>query len=524
MSNSVFPPKRNPNYTIPTAAIPIASFNGDANEMYGMVFANISVYPRIDKIANLSLKAICRVCNEEGHCTKLQIPDIIPLRWGLPIYGYALPPTVILSTTINIFMLTILFHKHLRNATNYILISISINDLFTGLTSSSWAIYYYSMGMYLQDFGEHHYRVHSANLEDSLVIPEYLKCVGFIWLFKFLPLFFHSSASWVTVYLAIQRYLYISEPSMVTKYCSKRITFIVLFGIYAMCFLSICPEIFGRYIVTVTITFENHTEVDNFLFYTPFVYDFITIEMFTKINFWIRSFFHLVPCILLTFFTAKLAICMKRAEQKKMSIVGQSSRKYSTVVCGGRKINSTNKLLFLVCGWFLLLEFPAFVIHLGNFLLRIEVMKFEAWPDVVNRIIPLRNLSLLLSAPAQFAIYCWMSAQFRLTAKQIFTKEELYTVNVQNTPDGRRRYNMVIKHIPKPEEDVEAKPRFWRRCCKKKQVQEVEMVPIRNNRKNGKVEKPAETTVPLQTEEEEIVVEEEIMVEDEIVIEEEAMC
>lgn len=58
-----------------------------------------------------------------------------------------------------------------------------------------------------------------------------------------------------------------------------------------------------------------------------------------------------------------------------------------------------------------------------------------------------RNLLIVLTSPIQFSVYCSMSEQFRLTAKQLFSTKLLFVAQAQATFHGGKRYSLVLVNV-----------------------------------------------------------------------------
>lgn len=59
----------------------------------------------------------------------------------------------------------------------------------------------------------------------------------------------------------------------------------------------------------------------------------------------------------------------------------------------------------------------------------------------------------MLTSPIQFAIYCSMSEQFRLTVRQLFSSKLLFVAQAQATFHGGKRYSLILVDV----ETLEAK-------------------------------------------------------------------
>jgi hypothetical protein len=144
----------------------------------------------------------------------MDIGSLVPLNVAIPVYGYLMPALISLMVISNSFIILVLSRKHLRTPTNIVLISMATFDLLTGLTPLPWFIYYYTLKMYKRDekFGF-----------DNEILCKIYPYVSYI-----LPSTFHMVVIWSTVFLAIQRYVYVCAPNSIHKFCTPKITKIVI--------------------------------------------------------------------------------------------------------------------------------------------------------------------------------------------------------------------------------------------------------------------------------------------------------
>lgn len=89
-------------------------------------------------------------------------------------------------------------------------------------------------------------------IDESKGLPAFW-CTMFPYMASILPSIFHTAAIWLTVYLAVQRYIYICMPKLVRNYCTNRrskqaigLICIIAVWIYA-------PELFVTYNESYTV-------------------------------------------------------------------------------------------------------------------------------------------------------------------------------------------------------------------------------------------------------------------------------
>uniref|UniRef100_A0AC35U7M2 G_PROTEIN_RECEP_F1_2 domain-containing protein n=1 Tax=Rhabditophanes sp. KR3021 TaxID=114890 RepID=A0AC35U7M2_9BILA len=411
--------------------------------------------------------------------TVIDINLSTPFEFGQPLYGYLLPSLVSVTTITNFFILIVLSQKHLRTPTNYILFSMALSDAMIGLTSFPWYFYYYTMGGYETD------QQYGLNSFWCQVHP-YSATI--------FPTLFKTCANWLTVFLAIQRYVYVCVPSSVHQYCTPRKTKIIIVSLLFASFVSVFPDIFGRYFYT---EFENgHYKC--YVHYSTWVLEYIGSQFYHIFSTSFKAIcVHAIPCGLLMIFTWKLARTISKAENRKRSWAtttvlesnpsttseGQTIRQQHNsaprpstttripypmsassspnVISGFSRssLYATNRMLLGVCIVFLTLEIPAAVIYVLHFLAATNMLSSSDEADAAAAYYPLnvaliiRNVLVIFISPIQFIIYCSMSEQFRLTVRQLFSSRLLFVTQAQATFHGGKRYSLILVDLDNIDEN-----------------------------------------------------------------------
>lgn len=105
--------------------------------------------------------------------------------------------------------------------------------------------------------------------------------------------------------------------------------------------------------------------------------------------------------------------------------------------------HSTTRMLVVVIIIFLLIEVPAaaiYILHIYLVTQHIENADYHS----INIALMFRNVMILFSYPINFAVYCGMSRQFRLTVRQIFTRETLYFTRPPQGLNRAARYSVIM--------------------------------------------------------------------------------
>ncbi|VDM46640.1 unnamed protein product [Toxocara canis] len=217
----------------------------------------------------------------DGCIVTINISDSVPLDWALPLYGYLMPVLVALTSITNSFLVIVLSQKHLRTPTNYVLLAMAVTDLLTGLTSVPWFLYYYTLRGYTID-------------EKWGLEPFW--CHAHPYLSQMIPTIWHTAAIWLTVFLAIQRYVYVCVPSSVHRYCTPRTTKLCIMTIVCLAVVAEIPELFGKYMES---RYDGDRAICN-LHYAPWVLEVLGVQLFYSIYYWFRVIcVHGIPCFML---------------------------------------------------------------------------------------------------------------------------------------------------------------------------------------------------------------------------------
>ncbi|ULT84441.1 hypothetical protein L5515_019093 [Caenorhabditis briggsae] len=382
-------------------------------------------------------------CYNNYTCRPVFIGNMVPVDWAVPMYGYMMPFIVTLTIATNSFIVVVLSHKYLRTPTNYVLLAMAVTELLTGLSCLPWFTYYYTLSGYKQDM--------------QTGLPSFW-CDMIPYMAAFLPSIFHTMAIWLTVYLAIQRYIYICVPSLVRKFCTIHRSKQVIFFIISVATVMYTPDLMAfhneshevydnRYNRTLTLCYRHKA---------PFMAK-IGEDIYYKVMFTTQTIaVHLIPSVLLVIFTWKLVGAIRIADRRHANLLSKYStntrstrRKFSELTSSSETENKlirlfkqrdsvsvgneprrahglkqNTRMLVVVILLFLITEIPAafiFTIHVLSVSLKFSFVDYQ----FLNILLIVRNVLIVVSYPFRFAIYCGMSQQFRDVVRQMFTGKML---------------------------------------------------------------------------------------------------
>lgn len=320
-------------------------------------------------------------------------------QYTVLVYGYVSPFLVFFTLLTNILVCLVLMKKHMRSATNALLLAMAASDMLTGVWSVPCFIFFYTLGHY------HEW------------VP-YSWCLPYFILYEYLPIIFHTASIWLTVALATQRYIYVCHSMKAKRWCTIPNAIKVVVCIYLLAFLSQVNRFLEVDFIPVevySVDDQNKTAMGCQMKYVTFVENHSAV--YFQMYWWFRVIFiHLIPCSSLVILNALLIYTLKKAQRRRDQLLKQNRKSESRRL---QESNCTTAMLVTVVGVFLLVEFPLAVLMI--------LMIFENTFDVhlinentVGEASLFINLVILLSYPINFFIYCGMSRQFRETFKRLF--------------------------------------------------------------------------------------------------------
>lgn len=260
------------------------------------------------------------------------------LRYSVPLQGYLSPVLVFLTIINNALVCIVLLKPHMRSPTNAILVAMALSDMFTGLFPVPVFLYFYATE-----------RVYEW-------VP-YNWCYVISMFRLYIPTIFHTASIWLTMALAIQRYIYVCHSFKARTWCTIKNVVIGTIAIYAIATLSQITCFFETYPVETfrPSTLEPNKTVSACLReFRPWVIRHM--DLYYSAYFWFRVIFiHLIPCVSLVVMNALLIYAMKKAQQRRMQLLRQNKKNESRKL---KESNCTTLMLVAVVGLFLLVEFP----------------------------------------------------------------------------------------------------------------------------------------------------------------------
>ncbi|RUS91425.1 hypothetical protein EGW08_000855 [Elysia chlorotica] len=313
----------------------------------------------------------------------------------------------ILSNTANIIVLT---RKNMASSSNTLLMWLAVSDLLTMLSYLPFAYHFF-----ITEPG------------DPAVSPFSTPDFGWLVFLLFHASFSivcHTIAIWLTIALAIFRYIYICKPTSGAYYCSQRRAKFVVLLVTCLTILICVPNVGvnyygyvpGKTVEQIGYGSDNTSTVSNVT--TPGLY-FPTIRatssgdmILNNVNNWLQAVLaKFVPCFMLTTLTLLLVHAMHKAYRKRLKLKSQGRVSESD---RNNEHNRTTRMLLAVVVLFTLTELPQGILNLMNIFV-------DCFTSVVYyKLGDLLDIMALINNAINFVLYCIMSSQFRNTFWEIF--------------------------------------------------------------------------------------------------------
>ncbi|ESN99063.1 hypothetical protein HELRODRAFT_66983, partial [Helobdella robusta] len=322
------------------------------------------------------------------------------------VYGVFEPPICLITLVTNFFVCLVLMKKKMRNPTSVLLVALAMSDTLTSVTPLPFFLYFYTTGLY----------------KYYLPYVPYHVCPIYVAFQDVIPTIFHTCSIWLTVTLALQRYLFVCHPIKAKRLGTVSKTVKVIIFVFVMSVLVHSCKFFDNTIINDEndmgsyeskhlingCYLEQRSLMKNYNRVYIFIYYFV-----------IRIFFiYVLPCLALVIVNHILIREMKKARERRIKLLKMKLHGKAAVNCLCESHTST-MMLVVVVGMFLVLELPLaifYVIMVAGFYLSIE---FISQSSQLHFSI-LLNLLILISYPINFFIYCIMSKSFRTSFIQLF--------------------------------------------------------------------------------------------------------
>lgn len=333
----------------------------------------------------------------------LNVSNQYPLDLAVPLYGYAMPALLVVTTVANTIIVAVLREPHMRSPTNAVLMAMAMSDMLTLVFPEPMFFYMYTLN----------------NHAKPLFPPA--ACYAWSFLHEDIPNLFHTASIWLTVLLAVQRYVAVCHPSVALTWCTQRIVNKAIFAIFVFATIHQAPRVFEIFYESTETEWEGECVWVCKEQYNAWV-DKIGLNIYFPIYFWFRVLLvHLAPCTVLVVLNLLLFRALKEAQQRRKKLLKEKSSKKEC-----RKLrdnNCTTLMLITVVSVVLVTEIPLAIITFLHILSNsgLSIFSEESYHALMYFFI-ISNSFIIFSYPINFAIYCGMSRQFRETFRDLFIR------------------------------------------------------------------------------------------------------
>ncbi|XP_077523643.1 G-protein coupled receptor dmsr-1-like [Amblyomma americanum] len=306
------------------------------------------------------------------------------------LHGYLSVTVCVFGILANVLNIIVLTQRNMVSPTNGILTGLAVADMLVIATYLPYTIITHVMP-----------QAPTQSFERAV----------FVLVHSHVSVVFHTVSTWLTVTLAVWRFLAVSFPASSKEWCSMQRARWAVVSVYVSCALCCLPLYLSLTVNQTGTPQEPSYRVDfsNFALANG--------AFLRNLDFWTNSvLMKLVPCVALT----GLSLGLLRALYK----VKTRERRLRQGGCGptGHGGNSeedrdrTTRMLLAVLLLFLVTEFPSGIVSLLSGILGHHFIK-----HVYNNLGADMDILARVSCAVNFILYCFMSRQFRKTSAALFT-------------------------------------------------------------------------------------------------------
>lgn len=355
--------------------------------------------------------------SNETRVVYLNVTCELPIRYAQPMYGYVVPFLLVVTIIANTLIVVVLSKRHMRTPTNAVLMAMALSDMFTLLFPAPWLFYMYT-------FGNHYKPLSPVGV-----------CYAWNIMNEVIPAMFHTASIWLTLALAVQRYIYVCHAPMARTWCTMPRVLKCVGIIALLATLHQSTRFVDRVYKPVEVQWNGEEVVTVCKPDWAEWVIYINLDVYFTFYFCFRVVFvHAVPCVSLVVLNVLLFRAMREAQLKREKLFKENRKNECKRL---RDSNCTTLMLIVVVTVFLLVEIPLAVVTVLHIISSsvTEILDYY----IANVLILFTNFFIIVSYPINFAIYCGMSRQFRETFKELFVRGTI----TARTNGGSSRYSLV---------------------------------------------------------------------------------
>ena len=337
-------------------------------------------------------------------------------RYGFEfiLYGYFMPIWTVLNIIIYSTMIHVFAKKGLTSKTHVCLIALAISDCVAPVFPSVFWFYFFVVK------------------KEFYYVP-FEWCRPFHYLTEVIPRIFTYMSYFLTITLAVQRYIVIAYPFKADILCSKNMTYIMITAsLLSSVIVRLIHFFHYSYIKYQIQRFDNNITEEICAFGDP---DWLDVE-FSRYSAILQTthtiIVNLIPCTVLVVVECLMVKAVKThsASRKNLNL---NSTMISKIERNERRLTCTT---IAVTAVLLLYKIPAVIIQILDILrtmFGVQLVRnaFDLWTTNV-----VLNIFYWICTPSNFVITCCLSQDFRVGLRDVFRRsksKEGSNVTLQNT-------------------------------------------------------------------------------------------
>ncbi|XP_070192217.1 G-protein coupled receptor dmsr-1-like [Littorina saxatilis] len=309
------------------------------------------------------------------------------------IHGYFSVTVCVFGIVSNVLNIIVLTRKHMKSPTNFILTALAIADMLTMSTYPIMAIYLYII------------------TSPDCMTPQHSR--GWMYFILFHNLFIvtcHNMAMWLTVTLAVFRYIFVCQHAIAARLCSLDRAKLTVAVVVVATIVSCVPNYFVYSVQDIGPGLSRNVSC-YWIVASQLAQANPTYEQFVRWLFGVVI--KILPCVLMAFLSTLLIIAMQQAKKRRARLLNKVSR----IVDHDHQSSEHNRTTMMLVGvvvCFIVTEIPQ------GILAWISAVDEDFWNDVYIHVGDLMDILVLVNSAVNFILYCIMSQQFRNTFKSLF--------------------------------------------------------------------------------------------------------
>ena len=357
-----------------------------------------------------------------------------------------------LANTLNIIVLT---RKDMISPTNAILTGLAVADNLVMIEYIPFTVYMYLLGQ--------------RPLSEKFSYP----WTVYVLIHAHVTQVFHTISIWLTVLLAVWRYLSVAHPLYARNRCTLDRALLATVIAYVCSPVLCLPHyltftIQEKLVEAPSLSAANATESVTLYFLGTSELAKAHNGLLENVNFWTYSVLvKIIPCIALTILSLQLIRALMEARKRRdklkhRSMAPSSGAGNNLQVAltnakgpeGERHTDRTTRMLLAVLILFLITEFPQGILALLS-----GILGDNFFRNCYGHLGEVMDILALINGAINFILYCAMSRQFRQTFRRLFEPRMLskwtnddgialpLTQTQQQLPSPMQRTNQQSAHV-----------------------------------------------------------------------------